>query len=500
MLALVLPALVLFLLYAIPHYWLRLSRAARLTAHLPGPKPLPLVGNALEFGKDTVSIQKTFEKFWREHGTLFRMWLGPTLFLFVTDPKYVEHFLNSNENISKNMTYKFVEPWLGKGLLTSTGSKWKHHRKIITPTFHFKILENYLEVFNSQGNTLIEKLKKKTGGSEFNIYDDITICALDIICESAMGTKMDLQNNSNSEYVLAVKGLADVSMKRTIKPWFYPDFIFNAVSLGRRQRKYLKIVHNTTNEVIKRRKKELLEDRKENIDNNDKDDFGQKKRMAFLDLLLVYKKDGANLTDVEIREEVDTFMFEGHDTTASGMGFCLWMLAKHQNIQDKAYEELVGIFGDSDRDATSQDLQDMKYLERVIKETQRILPSVPHFARELDVDAKIDDLHVASGTNILISPFFIHRNPEYFPDPEKFDPDRFLPDVAQGRNPYAYIPFSAGPRNCIGQKFAMMEMKSTISKIIRNFRVLPGSKEITLSAELVLRSWEGIFVKLELRK
>ncbi|KAK7792766.1 hypothetical protein R5R35_004879 [Gryllus longicercus] len=501
MLYLVIPAMVLLLLFLVPHYWLHLSRAARLVSSIPGPKPLPLIGNTLEFGYGTVDIIANMTRLWKEYGHVFKIWLGPHLFIVVADAKYMEHFLSSNTNITKNMTYGFLEPWLGTGLLTSTGSKWKHHRKIITPTFHFKILEQFVEVFNNSGNVMIQKLKKEVNGGEFDIYNYITLCALDSICETAMGVSMNVQNDGNSEYVSALQGLADLIMKRTFIPWLFPKFIFDRSELGKLQKGYLKILHDTTNKVIADRKRELAEKHNdETSDETFENEIGQKKKLAFLDLLLQYTKGEGNLTDEEIREEVDTFMFEGHDTTASAMSFCLLLLSKNLECQEIAYAELKEIFGNSDREATMKDLQDMKYLECVIKESLRIYPSVPFFARLLDEDVHIDGVHIVKGTNILLSPVFLHRNQSYFPDPEKFDPDRFSAENIQGRNPYVYLPFSAGPRNCIGQKFAMMEMKSTISKVLRNFKLSPGSKEVVLSAELVLRNWGGIFLKLQNRE
>ncbi|GLH16869.1 Cytochrome P450 6B3, partial [Gryllus bimaculatus] len=116
-------------------------------------------------------------------------------------------------------------------------------------------------------------------------------------------------------------------------------------------------------------------------------------------------------------------------------------------------------------------------------------------SQELDEDVKLDSCLILAGTTIAFLPYFMHRHPDYFPEPEKFDPDRFSPDRAQGRSPYAYIPFSAGPRNCIGQRFAKMEMRSLVSKVLGNYKLLPGTTELLLCSELVLRSVTGINIK-----
>lgn len=173
--------------------------------------------------------------------------------------------------------------------------------------------------------------------------------------------------------------------------------------------------------------------------------FGKKKRLAFLDLLIEASKDGQVLSTDDIREEVDTFMFEGHDTTSAAISWTLFLIGSDAAIQQKVIDELDAIMdGDRTRSPTMKELLDMKYLECCIKEALRLYPSVPLIARNIREDVKIDNYTIPVGTTAMIVTYMLHRNPEIYPKPEQFNPDRFLPENCRGRHPYAYIPFSAG--------------------------------------------------------
>ncbi|CAF4793954.1 unnamed protein product [Pieris macdunnoughi] len=195
-------------------------------------------------------------------------------------------------------------------------------------------------------------------------------------------------------------------------------------------------------------------------------------------------------------EEVNTFMFEGHDTTAAGLTFCLLTLAENQDVQEKVYQELQSIFNGRE-DVTLEDLTMMNYLERCIKESMRLYPPVPFISRTLSETVKLSNYTVPVGTMCHIQIYDMHRQETLFKNAEKYDPDRFLPENSFGRHPYSYIPFSAGPRNCIGQKFAMMEMKSAVSALLKNYKLLPvtTSKDLEFIADLVLRNSKPIYLK-----
>jgi cytochrome P450 len=199
--------------------------------------------------------------------------------------------------------------------------------------------------------------------------------------------------------------------------------------------------------------------------------------------------------------QVDTIAFAGHDTTAASIFYTLYMLAINPDIVKKVEEELDGIFHNTDRTATMEDLTNMKYLECCIKETLRLFPSVPYITREHAEDIVVRGHVIPANTEILLFIYGQHRNPDDFPEPYRFDPDRWTDSNSFKRHPYAYVPFSAGSRNCLGQKFAGMEQKVVVSTILRSFSIRTDLKrevmEKSLVPEIILRPSEGIPLYLE---
>jgi cytochrome P450 len=195
------------------------------------------------------------------------------------------------------------------------------------------------------------------------------------------------------------------------------------------------------------------------------------------------------MSDKDIREEVDTFLFEGHDTSSISMTMTLVLLGIYPDIQDRARDELHSIFGDSDRDATMEDLNAMKYVEAVIKESLRLYPSVPGITRELQTPLQLKNYTIPPMTTIAVYPFILHRSEDIYPNAEEFIPERFLDEENKAKFQFGYLPFSAGARNCIGQKYAMNQMKIVVSTILRNakFESLGRKEDIQISTQLVLR-------------
>ncbi|KAG9272604.1 cytochrome P450 4V2 [Astyanax mexicanus] len=466
---------------------------------IPGMEgAFPIIGNALQFKANAADffnqiVQGTNEN---RHQPLAKVWVGPVPFLVLFHAETIEAVLSSSRHLDKSFSYTFLQPWLGTGLLTSTGDKWRSRRKMLTPTFHFSILADFLDVMNEQSDILIQKMQKHVGGEPFNCFSYITLCALDIICETAMGRRIYAQSNADSEYVQSVYKMSDIITRRQRFPWWWPEWIYNTFGEGKEHARRLKILHSFTSSVIKERAEHTSEG------SDSESDHRSRKRRAFLDMLLKTTDEaGRALSHEDIQEEVDTFMFEGHDTTAAALNWTLHLIGSHRDIQNKLQAELKEVFGSSDRHVGVEDLKRLRYLECVIKESLRIFPSVPLFARSICEDCHINGFKVPEGVNAVIIPYALHRDPRYFPEPEEFRPDRFLPENSVGRHPYAYIPFSAGPRNCIGQRFALMEEKVVLATVLRHFDVqaCQSRDDLRPLGELILRPEKGIWIKLRRR-
>ncbi|ETN67528.1 cytochrome P450 4g15 [Anopheles darlingi] len=538
------------------HLWMQTRRYVKLGNLIPGPAAYPLIGNAnLLLGKSHNQIMERAMELSYVYGTVARGWIGYHLVVFLTEPADVEIILNSYVHLEKSSEYRFFKPWLGDGLLISSGDKWRSHRKLIAPAFHQNVLKTFVDVFNDNSRAVVERMRKEVGHGEFDCHDYMSEVTVDILLETAMGSTRTSESKEGFEYAMAVMKMCDILHKRQLKIHLRLDPLFNLTGVKKEQERLLHIIHSLTRKVVKQKKalfeRNLAEGRglpspslseiigqdekpgeqakakakvpkapvspdsapvfisqgsmlRDDLDENDENDIGEKRRLAFLDLMIESAKTGATaISDEEIKEEVDTIMFEGHDTTAAGSSFVLCLLGIHQDVQERVYAEQRQIFGDSRRPVTFADTLEMKYLERVIFETLRMYPPVPIIARKLNEDVQLASRSytVPAGTTVVIGTYKIHRREDLYPEPERFNPDNFLPERTQARHYYSYIPFSAGPRSCVGRKYAMLKLKVLLSTILRNYKVLSNvpEKEFKLQGDIILKRTDGFRVQLEQR-
>uniref|UniRef100_T1PFY1 Cytochrome P450 n=1 Tax=Musca domestica TaxID=7370 RepID=T1PFY1_MUSDO len=477
--------ILIILLVLIVYKEIKYSGVRQQIAHTKGPPTLPFIGNAHQLGKTpTAALHFMFNNFYK-YGN-FRAWIGYYLYVVISEPKDVEYVLASNELIAKSDVYDMMHPWLGDGLLTSKGSKWHKHRKMITPSFHFKILQDFHDVMNANSSKFMEKLRDISRGDNiFDFQGMVNYLTLDVICDTAMGVSINAMDNPHTDFAKAVEFICCNINMRAFNPLKRKNFTYQFFPEFRQYCKTLQILKEFTYDVIHKRmelrKREEEAKQEANNQQSAESDF-KKPKMAFLDTLLSSTVDGRPLTIQEIYEEVSTFMFEGHDTTTSALSFITYLLSRHMGVQKKVYEEQKAIMGaDMKRNATFQELADMKYLDMVVKESLRLYPSVPMIGRHTDKEYSMNGKTLPIDTSAIIFIMALGYNEKTFPDPYRFDPERFAATAkssAEDHNPFDYVPFSAGPRNCIGQKFAQLEIKTVISKIVRHFEILPALDEL----------------------
>lgn len=430
-----------------------------------------------------------FKEIFQNNGPVVHANITGRSYVLLNDPDDIKILLSSTAYINKGPEYEMLKPWLNDGLLLSKGLKWQNRRKLLTNTFHFKTLDMYNPAVNKHAKVFAKNLLDAcVDNKEISISEYVTLCSLDIICETIMGTEMNAQKGKSVQYVHSIKSACRSVIDRVFKFWLWNDLIYRISNSGRTFFTSIKVLHEFTDNVIKRKQSLLKTSGNQKVQPEIKPEKNRPK--SFLDLLLdVLNENPDQMTIKGIREEVDTFLFEGHDTSSIAMTMSILLLGLHQDIQDHAREELYSIFGDSDRDATMEDLNAMRYLDAVIKETLRLYPSVPSFTRELNTTLKLKKYSIPPMTTMAIFPYVLHRNENIYPKPEEFIPERFLDEENKSKFLFGYIPFSAGARNCIGQKYAMNQMKTVISTVLRNAKIVSsGCKEdIKISMQLLIR-------------
>ncbi|XP_055467912.1 cytochrome P450 4F1-like isoform X1 [Psammomys obesus] len=430
----------------------------------------------------------------------FLIWLGPVIPLInLCHPDTIRSVLSASAAVAPkdDIFYRFLKPWLGDGLLLSAGGKWSRHRRMLTPAFHFSILKSYVKIFNDSTNIMLAKWKHLVSGgiAHLDMFENISLMTLDTLQKCVFSFNSNCQEKP-SQYIAAILELSALAVKRNEQLLLHMDLLYRLTPDGMRFYKACRLVHDFTDAIIQERRRTLP--------GNSGDDVikakAKAKTLDFIDVLLLTKdEDGKEMSDEDIRAEADTFMFRGHDTTASGLSWILYNLAKHPEHQERCRQEVQELLrGREPEEIEWDDLARLPFLTMCIKESLRLHPPVTMVSRCCTQDISLPDGRVIpKGVICIIDIFGIHHNPTVWRDPEVYDPFRFDPENIQDRSSLAFIPFSAGPRNCIGQTFAMSEMKVALALTLLRFRVLPDDKEPRRKPELILRAEGGLWLRVE---
>lgn len=429
-------------------------------------------------------------------------WIGPTFAaITVCHPDTVKQVIKQPK--LRNV-YDLLDPWLGRGLLTvEDGPKWHRNRRLLTPAFHYSILKGYISVYNSCLQHLFKKWDASASGSDpVLLFDTVSQMSLDIILQCAFSFKSNCQKEGvRPAYIRGVCQLVESMAERFFNPFYQIDWIFSLTPAGRRMRAACKIVHEHAEMVIKERRHALgLDGKGESVTNLQilLKGISNSRQLDFLDILLTaVDENGVGLTDREIRNEVDTFMFEGHDTTTSGISWTLYCLAKHPEHQDKVRDEVRRVLNGRDQ-LEYEDLKELQYTQWCIKEAMRLYPPVFLLFRETSEEIEVDGRKIPKGVWVAIVIYFLHHNPNVWPNPDVFDPLRFEPSNAKNRDPYAYLAFSAGSRNCIGQNFAINEEKVVVASVVNRYCLsIVEGHVVEMLPLVVLRAKYDIKLNLE---
>ncbi|EDV36701.1 uncharacterized protein Dana_GF11817 [Drosophila ananassae] len=467
------------------------------------PKGVTIFGNSFDlYGKDHAGVFNMSRQRSKLGQSYVEYGMGTPIYNLI-DADSADIVLNNQNLITKGLVYNFLHPFLRTGLLTSTGKKWHARRKMLTPTFHFNILGQFQEIFKTESQKFLQQFK---GQDEtiISLNDVIPRFTLNSICETAMGVKLDEMAEKGDRYRENFASIEECFIRRLSNPLYWGDTLFNLFA-AKDYASALDVVHGFSSEIIAKRRvllEDELESRKETQTADEDLYAGKKKRFAMLDTLICAEKDGL-IDHTGICEEVDTLMFEGYDTTSIGLIFGLMNMGLYADKQELCFQEIQEHIEDDLSNLDISQLNKLKYLDYFVKETMRLYPSVPIMGRATVQETELSNgLILPKATQITIHVFDIHRNPKFWDSPEEFKPERFSPENSQNRHTYAYIPFSAGQRNCIGQKYAMQEMKTLLVAVLKQFKILPVTdpESIVFTTGITLRTKNKIQVKLQRRK
>jgi len=339
-------------------------RLWELAARLPGPTPIPLLGNLLTFaGCDLIQFFQLIVTLVEKHGSVLKLWIGQDLFVLLSNPVALEKVLGNKNFIRRTgLVTKLGKPFFRNGLLMSDGDTWRIHRKIISSTFHNNVLDQFVENFSKNSSILVDQLSSRCNGKAFDVYPLISLCTLDVICETAMGTTVNAQLIDDGEYVRNVLRSLQLLSERFVRPWLAVDWIFNLTQLGKEQAATLKYLHGNVQQVVSEKMAKFLSSGRQKTQVDDLQSV-KRKKLSLLDLLI----EDEQLTPDEIHDEVVTIVAAGSETTATTCCFVLALLGVHQDIQERVLEEQRSVFGeDIHRPVTCEDLPNMPYLEQVI--------------------------------------------------------------------------------------------------------------------------------------
>ncbi|KAJ8687068.1 hypothetical protein QAD02_022862 [Eretmocerus hayati] len=496
----------LFLLLALVIIYVRIkfNRGARIISRVPGPPCIPILGNALCFNCSAEKAWDNVLKFLDQYYPIFRLQFAHIYGVFVRHPDDLKVIFSCRKNIKKcHLVYDNFKYEGHDGLIFSDGDKWHQRRKMLNLAFSTNLIRGYTQIAINHADHLIENLKSQGDENVQNLLPLFNGLTLRVVCETILGVNLTLKPEDEETYRHALDEISETVFYRAQRPYI-TDWMTKFLKIGRKMKNAINTTNAIADKIITERRKYLelthVSDQDFVDDANDtanlRKDTGNKERSAVLDSLLMAEREG--LINAEgIRDEVNTIIAAGYETTGTSISFTLLLFAENKEAQDRARAEVFDIIDQNGGLLTYAEIQKMDYLERCVKESLRLFPSAPLIGRSLIQDIQLKNHLIPIGSEVCINFYSLHRDPNFWPEPSKFDPDRFLPEAVQNRHSHAYLPFSAGLRDCIGRKFAMLEVKAALARILRNFYIEPVDliSNIKFEVGVTLRPTKPVHVK-----
>jgi cytochrome P450 len=443
----------------------------------PGPRGLPVVGTSFMASRDST---QTLMRWARDYGDVvyYRFFNLDVYVLF--HPQHVEQvLLGKTGNFVKGITSRANPELFGNGLLTSDGDFWRRQRKLSNPAFHRASLVRYAEITVEEAARLLEAWKNE---ETRNIHNDMMNVTLRIVLRSLFGSEL-------GENMRIIEPALDAIMVSS--SGFHSIAFYLGIPTPTRKRHFRAVAElDRIVYALIARGREKLKGAEANADGGAKD---------LLTLLLTARDDDGNsMSDQQLRDEVITLLLAGHETTALNLSWTWYLLAQHPEVEEKLHAELDAVL--AGRPPSASDLPKLQYTDRVIREALRLYPPAWRVFRRTEEPFKAGDYLLPAGSNIVLSQWVTQRDPRWFSEPDRFNPDRWAEEAAAKLPRFAYFPFGGGPRVCIGAGFAMMEATLLLATIAQRYRMrLTTNQRIKPLASITLRPKNGIRVELQQR-
>ena len=436
---------------------------------VPGPGGQPLLGSMFDFQKDRLGFIMGLA---REYGDVARYSLAHLTFYQVNHPAGLQHILqDNNHNCVRGAVYDTFRDMVGNGLAMSDGDFWLRQRRLMQPVFHRQHVAAFADRMTEAAQAMLTGwVPFERSGQPIELTREITNLTMKIVTQALFSSAVGDETDAIGRAVTTIlEGLA----YRFDVPFYPPTLVPTP-----RNRRFI-AAQRLIDQVIYG----LIEERRKAPG-----DHGD------LLSLLMEAQDadtGERMMDKQLHDEVLTLFIAGHETTANLLAWAFYLLSTHAHTQRQVHAEVTRVLGA--RAPTLADLPQLEYTRRVIDETLRLYPPAWIFNRSAVAEDEICGYHIPANAIITVSPYVTHRLPEFWVNPEGFDPERFAPELAHNRPRFAYFPFGGGPHQCIGQSFALIEAQLVLATIVQRYRLdlLPGHVVAPVAA-VTLRPRTGL--------